>query len=228
MNDQYFVGIDIAAKSAAVAWIEPDEKVSASQIIAQTRAGFERLIEQLKRFACRPEQVLVVMEATGTYWMQLARALYQAHFTISVINPSQAHFFAKTQRQRTKTDAIDAQLLAQLALKLQPEPWRPPPAIFEEVAQRLSQRDSLLSMRSQQRNRLHAFRQQPTQIPMVLAQLEAHLDFLQAQITHLDQEIEALFSVEHEWGQSAQRLRSIPGLGTITTAWRLTATLNFT
>ena len=228
MNYQMFVGIDIAAKSAMVAWTAPDGKVSASQLITQTQAGFERLIEQLKRFGCAPEQVLVVMEATSTYWMHLALALYQAHVTVSVINPSQAHFFAKTQLQRTKTDAIDAQLLAQLALKLQPEPWVPPPAIYEELEQRLSQRDSLLGMRTQLRNRLHAFRQQPTQIPTVLAQLEAHLDFLQQQIIVLDKDIEALFSVEHEWGQSAQLLRSIPGLGTITAAWLLTATLNFT
>jgi len=48
-------------------------------------------------------------------------------FVVSVINPAQAHHFAKAPLKRTKTDAIDAQTLDQLAMVLQPEPWKPPP-----------------------------------------------------------------------------------------------------
>jgi hypothetical protein len=37
-------------------------------------------------------------------------------FQVSVINPAQAHHFAKALLKRAKTDAIDAQTLAQLAI----------------------------------------------------------------------------------------------------------------
>jgi transposase len=57
--------------------------------------------------------VLIVLEATGTYWMRLAVTLAEAKYAVSVINPKQAHDFAKAVLQRAKTDAIDAQ-----------KPWR--------------------------------------------------------------------------------------------------------
>jgi len=52
---------------------------------------------------------------------------------VSVINPSQAHDFAKALLKRAKTDAIDAHTLAHLAALLQPERWTPPPAIYAEL-----------------------------------------------------------------------------------------------
>jgi transposase len=84
-----------------------------------------------------PGQVLVVMEATGTYWLSLATFLVRQGFVVSAINPAQAHSFAKALLRRAKTDAIDAQTLAQLAALLQPKPWTPP-AIYEELEQRLT------------------------------------------------------------------------------------------
>src|SRR5712692_3895414 len=49
------------------------------------------------------------MEATGSYWISLATRLVHEGFRVSVINPSQAHHFAKALLKRAKTDAIDAQ-----------------------------------------------------------------------------------------------------------------------
>jgi transposase len=68
----------------------------------------------------------VVLEATGSSWITLATALHHAGFAVSVINPAQAHAFATALLKRAKTDAIDAQTLAQLAALLQPAPWTPP------------------------------------------------------------------------------------------------------
>jgi transposase len=35
-----------------------------------------------------PQAILVVMEATGTYWMRLATFLIGQDFAVSVINPA--------------------------------------------------------------------------------------------------------------------------------------------
>jgi len=68
-------------------------------------------------------------EATGSYWVTLAVALHEAGFRVAVINPLQAHHFAKAHLRRAKTDNLDAQDLAQLAAALLPAPWCPPPAV---------------------------------------------------------------------------------------------------
>src|ERR1051325_10467226 len=107
------------------------------------------------------------METTGIYWLALATFLTRQGYAVSVVNPAQAHHFAKALLKRAKTDAIDAQTLTQLAALLRPALWTPPPAIYEELEQRLTQRDTLLVMRGQVRSQLHALDYNPVVVTPV-------------------------------------------------------------
>ena len=111
---------------------------------------------------------------------------------MSVINPAQAHHFAKALLKRAKTDAIDAQTLAQLARVLQPEPWAPPPRIYYALQQRLAQRDDLLNLRQQVRNQLHALEQHPKVIPEVRTRMDNLLGTFAAQLVEVETEIAAV------------------------------------
>jgi transposase len=155
-NYQLFVGVDIAAATATVAWQEPHQKPRKPITVKQTSEGFSSLQQTLLATGAVPDQILVVLEATGIYWLSFATFFVRQGFAVSVVNPAQAHHFAKALLKRAKTDAIDAQTLAQLAALLQPKLWVPPPAIYEELEQRLTQRDTLLLVRGQLRNQLHA------------------------------------------------------------------------
>ena len=73
-----FVGIDIAAKTATAATQRPGAKASRSFTIEQTPEGYTKLLHQLQAAGCVPGQVLVVMEATGSYWISLATRLVHA------------------------------------------------------------------------------------------------------------------------------------------------------
>jgi transposase len=143
-----FVGVDIAATTAAVSTQRAGAHASRSFTIDQTPEGYTKLGHQLQATGHAPSRILVVMEATGSYWISLATHLVHEGFVVSVINrPS--HYFAKALLKRAKTDAIDAQTLAQLAMVLQPEPWKPLPPIYYALQQRLAQRDDLLNLRQQ-------------------------------------------------------------------------------
>lgn len=222
-----FVGSDISAESVDIASKTVSSLPTAAKKFEQSEKGIQGVIRDVLGLGHQPEQTLIVMEATGSYWMRLALALHEAGFVVSVINPSQAHYFAKALLQRTKTDPIDAQMLAQLAEKLTPDPWTPPPAIYFELQQRLTRRDALIHIRTQEKNRLHALSQYPTIIPGVADSLQHHLVFIQQQINQLEAELKALLLSDHEWSLSAQRLLTIPGVGILTAAQVLTATLNF-
>jgi transposase len=168
------------------------------------------------------------MEATGSYWISLATRLVHEGFVVSVMNPAQAHHFAKALLKRAKTDAIDAQTLAQLAMILQPEPWTPPPQIYYALQQRLAQRDDLLNLRQQVRNQLHALVQHPEIIAEVRARMESLLATFEAQLTEVESEIMAALSQDSAWAAAATRLQSIKGVGWVTAAWTLVTTLNLT
>jgi transposase len=169
----------------------------------------------------------VVLEATSTYWIGLAVTLHQAGYVVSVINPLQAHHFAKALLRRAKSDALDAQTLAELAVRLQPAPWTPPPAVYHELRQRLIAREALLEMRQQARNHRHALLQWPIQVESVHTHLDGAILDLDGRISSLEREIASVLA-DGAWAESATLLQSIPGVGLVTTAWLLVTTLNFT
>jgi transposase len=221
-----YLGVDIAAETATTTWQDMDSGEQDMLTIEQQESGYERLLAALPE-GHEPGQTLVVMEATGNYWLKLAWYLQERGYVVSVINPTQARHFARMQLQRTKTDAIDARLLADFAKLMKPAPWTPPPAVCEQLQQRLAQREDLLAVKTQESNRLHALRHHPHADPSVLERFERHLRFLAAEVKALDCEIKALLFGDHAWSVAARRLTAIPGIGLITAAWILVATHQF-
>ena len=168
------------------------------------------------------------MEATGNYWIALAIALYEAGFVLSVVNPAQAHYFAKAQLKGAKNDRLDAQTLCELAQALLPARWTPPPQIYHEFRQRLTQHDSLLRFRTQVENQLHAMSVHPVIVESVQQQLTELRNTLCAQIKAMDEEIKGLLKKDSEWNKNIALLQTIPGIGILTACWLVVATVNFT
>lgn len=228
MDYTLFVGIDIGAKEMSVATLTRPGQYGPATTIKQTPGGWAKLSQWLGTLGHDPAQTRVVMEATSTYWMQPALALHEAGFAVSVVNPTQAHYFAKALLQRAKTDTIDARMLAQLAATLQTELWTPPPPVYEELRQRLALRDDLIEARQRVRNRLHALRRRPTVVAIVEQRMEEQITLFSQQIDDLETEIEQLLQQDPAWSTAATFLCSIKGIASITTGWLLVATLNFT
>jgi len=146
---------------------------------------------------------------------------------VAVVNPAQAHHFAKALLKRAKTDASDARTLAPRAATLQPTPWTPPPAIYTEIQQRLSQRDALVGMRQQARNQRHALVQLPTVVAAVKERLDVLSATLDAQIEATEVELTQVLRQDPSWAATAELLLSITGSGLLTAAWLLVATVHF-
>lgn len=230
---QVFVGVDIALKTLAVATATSAANIGKSFSLTNNAAGFQQLHQRLQKAhpGTSPSQVLLVMEATNTYWMQLALSMQQQGYGVSVINPQQAHQFAASLGRKAKTDAIDAQTLAQMAAERPTRLplWTPPPPIYSELQQRLTQRDELVALAQQARNRLAALEQRPDLIESV-AQRETKLIQMFAQeIQVLSDELEQMLADQAgEWQAAADHLMSVKGIGPITCGWILVATLAFT
>ncbi|MDZ7870571.1 MAG: transposase [Rheinheimera sp.] len=116
-----FVGIDIAAKTVDLV-VRNDDKTSKSEQFSQTPDGHAAVVRKLQKLA--PE--LIVMEATGIYYLDLAVALAKANLPVAVINPKSFHHFAALKLNGSKTDAVDAALLAEFAQCMRPRLWTLP------------------------------------------------------------------------------------------------------
>ncbi len=221
------VGVDIAAATFTASWLVLGGKAAAPVTLAQTPAGFAALQQRLQATGVAPAATRVVMEATSTYWIALAVALHGAGYRVHVINPAQAHHFAKAQLRRAKTDALDAQDLARLAGKLELTPWAPPPAAYHELRQRLLAREALISLRQQARNQRHALVQWPVVVEAARRQFDELIADLDARISTVERELDAVLAAG-AWAASAASVTSAKGIGAVTAAWLLVATVNFT
>lgn len=224
---ELFVGVDIAAASFAASWSRGGSTRERAHTFAQTPEGFRAFHAALAATGVTPDATLLVLEATGSYWVSLAVSLHQAGYAVSVVNPAQAHAFAHSLPRRAKTDALDAQLLAQFAQERQPAAWTPPEQVYHELRQRLVVRDGLMEMRQSARNQRHALEQWPVQVASALEQLDAVIADLDTRLTTLEHELATVLR-EGAWAESASLLGSITGIGLVTSAWVLVATLNFT
>ena len=224
---QLFVGVDIAAASFTAAWTMARAPNQRPRTFAQTPDGFAAFQAALASTTVEPAKTLIVLEATGSYWITLAVTLHQAGYAISVVNPAHVHAFARSLPRRAKTDLLDAQLLTQFAAERVPPRWTPPEQVYHELRQRLLVRDGLLTMRQQARNQRHALEQWPIQIDGAFAALDAVLAECDKRIAALEDELTTVLR-DGAWAESAALLGSISGIGLVTTAWLLVGTLNFT
>ncbi len=225
---QLFVGADIAARSFTAAWGRPDTPSSRPVRYEQTPDGFVAFQQALAATGVAATQTLVVMEAASTYWIQLAHTLHTAGYAVSVVNPKQAHDFAKAVLQHAKTDPLDAKMLAQLGAKLTPPRWTPPPAIYHALQQRLAWRDSLIHLRTQVQNQHHALLHEQVVVAAVAAGQRVLIADLTGQIKAVERELAEVIATDEAWAASIVRLQSIPGVGVVTAAWLIVATANFT
>lgn len=203
-----FAGIDVGAKTLALAW-RRDGRTAGQTTVNQSPEGHRQLVTQLR--ALRPERV--VLEATGVYYLDVAIALSQAGLAVSVINPRSFHHFAKLKLSPSKTDGLDAQLLAEYAERMDPLLWTPPEPTRMALRDLGRQINRLTATRTQAKNRLHALRAKHGTLALLLEdELEA-IATLDQRIERLTQAACDLLARDGELAEQAQWLQSAKGVG---------------
>ena len=123
------VGIDVSKDTLELCMSYLDINLYIQTIytttLSNTDKGVDQLLELIERY-CEPSlEIHCIMEATGVYHERVAHRLYEQGAGVYIILPSKAKAFVKSINQRTKTDKIDARLLAQLGLERTLEAWQP-------------------------------------------------------------------------------------------------------
>ncbi|NUB14779.1 IS110 family transposase [Azospirillum brasilense] len=137
-----FVGIDIGAEAHAAAAVNDQGSTVCKPFrFTADQAGHAALFTELERLA--PVQ-LVVLEATGHYWKNLAAALVARDLPVAILNPLQSARFQQEALVRTKTDALDALGLARLGQQKRPLPATLPDHATEQLRELIRHRDRLV------------------------------------------------------------------------------------
>jgi transposase len=107
-----FVGIDVSKDSFSVCGIDGKEDVVFSLAAAMDRNGFSELIKIISSQSEDSAHVVVAMESTGSYHMNLFSFLTSQGICTIVVNPLLIKNFSKLSLRKTKTDKKDAHTIA--------------------------------------------------------------------------------------------------------------------
>jgi transposase len=206
---QFHLGIDVAKAKLDCALRLPNGKFRA-KVIANSPEGFALLVKWLVTH--NAHQPHVCMEATGIYWEDVAQYLATAGLTVSVINPAQIKAYASSRLTRTKTDAVDAKLIADFCAERQPSAWQARSEAEIALRALVLRLDALQTMRTQENNRLEVSRD------AVRDHIQQHLDWLDDDIKQLVETINDHIDHHPNLKEKRELLNSIPGIGERTSA----------
>lgn len=207
-----YLGIDVGKKKLDCALQLGDKVLDKS--CDNTSAGFQALFAWLAKR--QVTEVWACLEATGGYEQAIATALFEAGFRVSVVNPASVHAFARQRLVRSKTDVLDARMLAEYARRNEADLrlWQPPAKELTDLRDLVMRRQALVEMRTQEQNRLQSASGGPT----VDAMVREHITYLDQAIIEVERTIAD--HIGRHPGLKAQRdlLVSIPGVGDQTAA----------
>ncbi len=200
------LGIDIAKQRVAVALLVEGKVRNRS--FKNAPDGFESLALWLRKWGI--DQVHACMEATGNYGEALAIYLHGAGHTVSIVNPARIKGFAQSELIRTKTDKVDAGIIARFCLAMKPVSWTPPSPEIRSLRALVRWVDSLTVMLTQEKNRLGSAHE--SVIPLI----KGHINYLDKEIEKVREQIADLIDRDPDLSQKKDLLTSIPGIGTAT------------
>ena len=107
-----FVGIDVSKDSFSVAGLNDKAKLLFSLSPLMNAQGFSELLKALRSHQKDFSSVIVALESTGPYHLNLFSFLVSQGITTIVVNPLIIANFAKLSLRKTKTDKKDAVTIA--------------------------------------------------------------------------------------------------------------------
>ena len=204
-NDLVVVGIDVA-KNKVDACIRT---LSLRQVFLSTPQGHRKLVAWLRKHQVSK----AVMEASGGYERDWARALRPAGIQVRIVDPKRVRSFAQSAGRLAKNDAIDAEMIAWFAETFGEAPGQMHDAAREELQTLVKARIALVDLKT----RLQSQNEHAVPGPVQKAHARI-LKSLAAEIAKLEAAITAKIKATPDFAERAEIIESVPGFAETTSA----------
>lgn len=214
------VGIDVskATITAAIAQKMLDQSVviKSTKTFTNNLAGFEKMDNWITQFTDAQMAIHYNMEATGVYYEALAYWLYEHQRLTTVILAKQFKNYAASLNIKSKTDDIDARVLAQMGVDRKLNLWQPHSSQMRTLKQFSRERNALKDEQTQIRNQLHALNHSYQPDEKNLKRVEKRLDLIKEQIKEIEQDMKNILEQDPELKQRIENVCTIKGVGFVT------------
>lgn len=217
-----YIGIDISKKTLDVAIMVAPNKFKHYQFSNEMK-GYKALLTWVSDQV--QDMSLYCLEATGIYGFGVAEFLYEQSQKVCMVNPVKTNAFAKLEMTRTKTDQVDASLIARFAKylddskTLEKQLWQPKSQNFEQLQIWVTRLEQLSIMINIEKNHKEGFRDAG-----VKKSIQKIIDQLEKQVEAIKAEINRIVSQDPLISRQVELLKSIPAVAD-KTAWCILAYL---
>ncbi len=229
---KYCVGLDISSKHfhACLSAIDQLQKVTVkcSAKFSNNPAGFNDFEAWLfKHHKQKDIALVVVMEATGVYYENIALFLHLKGYKVSVILPNKAKKYLQATGLKSKNDSIDAQGLSRMGSEQALEIWQPKDEYFYQLRSLTRQHQSLQELKTNVNNQLHADQHGMYQNELVTSQLMLLIKTINSQIADMEAAIATHLNKDNEVAKLVEGITLIKGVGALSIAIVLAETNGF-
>jgi transposase len=225
------VGMDISKASFTACicskLLSGEVLISSVESFENSKQGYNQFVKWSRKITNPPVEVLFLMEATGIYYEGIAYHLHKLNQSVSVILPNKVKHYAKSLNIKTKTDIVDARVIAQMGAERQLPHWQPPSAILKQLRDLTRLYTDLKQERTVYLNRLESENASAAALPFVINSNRSILKELEKQIKQCEKEIESTLFVEGWLAEKVNKLLTIKGVGLITLATIIAETQGF-
>ena len=210
------IGIDVSkdAIMCCMGTLESGQHCfSKSKSFPNTPKGFEVLLEWSTP---GKTSAVFVMEATGVYYENLAYWLDSQGYQLSVLLPNKMKHYAKSLNVKTKTDAVDAQVLSRVGLERTLHYWHMPSAMMREIKFLSREYRETKAKLVVIKNQLHAKKHSFACPLSVEKRLIGQMALLETQLLEIESELRAAAISDPQFYDRVTRLNTIPGISFIT------------
>ena len=204
-NDLVVAGIDVAKDKVDVCI----RSLSLRRTFAATDEGRRELASWLRRNRVGK----AVMEASGGYEREWAKALRGAKIEVRVVDPKRVRSFARSAGRLAKNDTIDAEMIAWFAETFAEAGSQAHDLTREQLHQMVHARQALKDMQSKLTSQgEHA-------VPAAVQRSHVEISkTIAIELVKIEAEITALIEATPYFAELAEIIESVPGIGRTTSA----------
>lgn len=226
------VGIDFAKddfKACMMYRLEDNsKKIKASRTFKNTLSGFKLFHKWVKRFELSDLTFKVTLEPTGIYHENFLYYFHESSdYELCLVVPNQSKAFAKSLGVVSKTDKVDAEVLAKMGLERNLTSWEPISSKMRVIKQLCRERVRLLKQKTALINQEHAleYSYDPNKFEMRrIARQKKYLDKL---IKEVEVSIKKAIKADADLSERIKNICELKGVRQITVATIIAETDGF-
>jgi len=208
-----YVGIDVAKSWLDLAVTTDGVRTIASKRVDNNPKGFKAALLWAKTHMRKQKASAVhfAVESTGIYSEGILEYLQDEDIRISMINPSQIKSFATSKLLRTRTDKIDASLIAVYLHAMKPKPTPKVPTELKQLKSLVRHLAYLTERRSEEKTYLESVTDRD-----VMESTRKNIKHYDREIKKIEEKIKDHLDKNSGLRKKVELLKTIPGVAETT------------